>query len=90
MPEWNNFQRVYEFTAPAYADTVQARPKFYVWEGPAAAQGVSGIYCDKTDNGYCLPGGSMQIFVPLPRTRPQRYQDFLTHIRDVTPTYKKW
>lgn len=30
MPERNNFQRVYECTAPPYADPVNKEPKFYV------------------------------------------------------------
>ena len=65
MPEWNNFQRVYEFTAPPYADEVNKEPKFMVWEGPTAAQPVSNDYPEKEFNGYSLPGGDPQAFTGL-------------------------
>lgn len=87
MPEWNNFQRVYEFTAPPYTDPVNKEPKFYAWEGPAAAQPVSGTYDDKTDNGYCLSGGETQIFVP---NKLSRAEDFGNHIQDATSLHKSW
>jgi hypothetical protein len=88
MPEWNSYQRVYEFTAPAYADSTQANalPKFYVWEGPAAAQAVSS-YPAKIENGYCLPGGRPQLYLPNCLTR---HPDFAAHIRNVTARYKSW
>jgi hypothetical protein len=47
MPEWNNFQRVYEFPVPPYNDPVGKEPKFYVWEGPAASQRVTGVTTKK-------------------------------------------
>lgn len=87
MPEWNNFQCVYEFTAPPYADPVHKEPKFHVWEGPTAAQPVSNIYDDKADNGYCLAGGDPQIFVP---NKLSRNLDFGNHIQDVTHLHKSW
>jgi hypothetical protein len=87
MPEWNNFQRVYEFTAPPYADPVAKEPKFHVWEGPTAAQAVSGDYPDKINNGYCLPGNAPQVFIT---NNLSRNPDFKNHIRDVTPIHKSW
>ncbi len=87
MPEWNNFQRVYEFTAPPYTDAVAKEPKFYVWEGPTAAQPVSGEYQDKIDNGYSLAGGAPQVFVP---NKLSRDPDFGNHIKDVTHLHKSW
>ena len=87
MPEWNSFQKVYEFTAPPYIDPVKQEPKFYVWEGPTAAQPVSILYEEKTDNGYCLPGGAMQIFVPQ---KLSRNPDFKNYIQDITSTHKSW
>lgn len=87
MPEWNNFQRVYEFTAPPYADPVAKEPKFHVWEGPTAAQPVSGNYPDKINNGYCLPGGEPQVFIT---NNLSRNPDFKNHIQDVTPIHKSW
>ena len=87
MPEWNNFQRVYEFTAPAYTDPMRQEPKFYVWEGPTAAQPVSNIYDEKTDNGYHLAGEAPQVFVP---NKFSRAPDFGNHIQDVTHIYKSW
>ena len=87
MPEWNNFQRVYEFTAPPYADPVKKEPKFYVWEGPAAAQPVSGIYPDKETNGYHLPGGGQQSFIS---NHLAWDKDFPNNITDVTSVHKKW
>ncbi|MBX0289479.1 hypothetical protein K3G63_03470 [Hymenobacter sp. HSC-4F20] len=87
MPEWNNFQRVYEFTAPPYADPVAKEPKFHVWEGPTAAQPVSGIYPDKINNGYCLQGGEPQVFIT---NNLSRSPDFKNHIRDITPLHKSW
>lgn len=85
-PEWNSYQRVYEFTAPAYADSVRAWPKFYVWEGPAARQAVSSLP-EKVENGYCLPGGGLQLYLP---DRLTRKPGFSTHIRNVTARYKSW
>jgi hypothetical protein len=89
MPEWNNFQRVYEFTAPPYADPVAREPKFYAWEGPAAAQAVSGDYKEKLDNGHCLAGGAGQVFVPNKLARDKAY-GFGQHITDVTALHKSW
>ena len=89
MPEWNNFQRVYEFTAPPYADPIKEEPKFYAWEGPAAAQAVSGDYKEKVDNGYCLAGGTSQMFVPNKLARDKNYY-FGKHIVDVTSLHKSW
>lgn len=87
MPEWNNFQRVYEFTAPPYADSNKKEPKFYVWEGPTAAQPVSTIYDEKKVNGHCLAGGSIQQYVP---NKFSRDPDFASHIQDVTSIHKSW
>lgn len=87
MPEWNNFQRVYEFTAPPYTDLTAKAPKFYVWEGPTAAQPVSGEYQEKIDNGYSLAGGAPQIFVP---NKLSRSSDFGNHIQDVYHLHKSW
>ena len=87
MPEWNNVQRVYEFTAPPYADPDKKEPKFYVWEGPAAAQPVSGDYKEKIENGYSLAGGTPQAFVP---NKLSRSPDFGSHIQDVTHLHKSW
>lgn len=89
MPEWNNFQRVYEFTAPPYADPINEEPKFYVWEGPAAAQAVSGDYKEKLNNGHCLKGGDGQCFVPNKLARDKGY-GFGNHITDVTAIHKSW
>ena len=36
IPEWNNFQKVYELTVPAH-DPTSTLPKMYAWEGPTAA-----------------------------------------------------
>jgi hypothetical protein len=86
VPEWNNFQRVYEFTVPTPADpTTDA--SFYAWEGPAASQPVSKIHPDKLYNDYCLPGGGNQLFLPNKFTRPS---DFGNHITDVTSQHKSW
>jgi len=87
MPEWNNFQRVYEFTAPPYADPVKQEPKFMVWEGPTAAQPVSNDYPEKKNNGYCLPGGEPQVFV---NNHLAWDAAFPTCIADITPTHKSW
>ena len=87
MPEWNNFQRVYEFTAPAYTDPVRQEPKFYVWKGPTATQPVSGLYKDKVNNGYSLAGADLQVFVP---NKLSRGPDFGNHIQDVTHNHKSW
>ena len=80
VPEWNNFQRVYEFTVPPLADPASGSD-FHAWEGPAASQPVSKIYDEKHDNGYCLPGGGNQLFLPSKFTRSA---DFGNHIIDVT------
>ena len=87
MPEWNSFQRVYEFTAPPYTDPVNQEPKFYAWEGPTAAQPVSGDYVEKIANGYCLPGGDPQVFVPNKHTRDAKFGD---NIQDITSAHKSW
>ncbi|MGI4733903.1 MAG: type VI secretion system tube protein TssD [Janthinobacterium lividum] len=86
VPEWNNFQRVYEFTVPTPADPT-AGSGFHAWEGPAACQPVSVAYPDKRDNGYCLPGGDNQLFIPNKFTRSS---DFGNHITDVTLQHKSW
>ena len=86
VPEWNNFQRVYEFTVPTPADPT-AGSGFHAWEGPAACQPVSKVYDDKLDNGYCLPGGDNQLFLPNKFTRSA---DFGNHITDVTSQHKSW
>ena len=81
MPEWNNYQRVYEFTVPEYDAKSEAEeylPKIYGWEGPTASQAVSGIYKEKIDNGYSLPGGQQQIFFPNVVTR---HTNLLVRIR---------
>ena len=87
MPEWNNFQRVYEFTAPPYADPINKEPKFLVWEGPAAAQPVSLDYREKDDNGYHLPGREQQAFIS---NHLAWGEDFPNHIVDVSTLHKKW
>jgi hypothetical protein len=87
MPEWNNFQRVYEFTAPPYADPINKEPKFHAWEGPAATQPVSNIYKEKKDSDCCLTGGANQLFVP---NKLSRNPDFGNHIQDVTSQHKSW
>lgn len=66
---------------------MKKEPKFYVWEGPTAAQPVSNIYDDKTANGYHLAGGDLQIFVP---NKLSRNSDFGNHIQDVTHIHKSW
>lgn len=86
VPEWNNFQRVYEFTVPTPTEPT-AGSGFYAWEGPAACQPVSKIYDDKEDNGYCLPGGDNQLFLPNKFTRSS---DFGNHITDVSSQHKSW
>jgi hypothetical protein len=86
VPEWNNFQRVYEFTVPAPADPA-IDSSFYAWEGPAACQPVSKVYDDKRTNGYCLPGGDNQLFLPNKFTRSS---DFGNHITDVSSQHKSW
>jgi hypothetical protein len=86
VPELNNFQRVYEFTVPTPADPT-AGSGFYAWEGPAACQPVSKVYDDKIDNGYCLPGGDNQLFLPNKFTRSS---DFGNHITDVSSQHKSW
>ncbi|RZL09166.1 MAG: hypothetical protein EOO62_14335 [Hymenobacter sp.] len=86
MPEWNNFQRVYEFTVPDPA-TDPTASVYHAWEGPAASQPVSLNYKDKVDNGHCLPGGGNQLFLP---TKFTRAPDFGSHIIDVTSQHKAW
>ena len=86
VPEWNNFQRVYEFTVPTPADPT-AGSGYHVWEGPAASQPVSKVYDDKLNNGHCLPGGDNQLFFP---TKFTRSSDFGNHITDVTAQHKSW
>ena len=86
VPEWNNFQRVYEFTVPDPA-TDPTASVYHAWEGPAAAQPVSKIYPDKLANGYCLPGGGNQLFLP---TALSQSPDFGNHITDVTSLHKSW
>lgn len=88
MPEWNNFARVYELTVPPPDPTTAGSlPAFHAWEGPTAAQPVSGLYPEKQANGYCLPGGAPQLFLPNNLTR---HPDFTTHIQDVSATHKSW
>ena len=89
MPEWNNFQRVYAFTVPPYTDKGKQEPKFYAWEGPTAAQPVSGDYPDKIQNGYSLSGGAPQLFLPEKIRRESAY-DFSKHVQDVTSIHKSW
>jgi hypothetical protein len=86
MPEWNNYQQVYKFTVPDPA-LDPAAPTYHAWEGPAAAQPVSGYYEEKTDNGHCLAGGDNQLFIPSKLAfDPQ----FGTYIKDVTFEHKTW
>ncbi|GAB3635500.1 hypothetical protein GCM10027422_10900 [Hymenobacter arcticus] len=88
MPEWNNFERVYELTVPTPDPaTAGSLPAFHAWEGPTAAQPVSGLYPEKQANGYSLPGGAPQLFLPNNLTR---HPDFTTHIQDVSATHKSW
>jgi hypothetical protein len=84
MPEWNNYQQVYEFTVP---DPGPGVPDYYAWEGPAANQPVSGHYPEKITNGHCLAGGDNQLFLPNKFTRSK---EFGTHITDVTAQYNSW
>ncbi|RZK30077.1 MAG: hypothetical protein EOO63_07615 [Hymenobacter sp.] len=86
MPEWNNFQRVYELTVPP-DDPTGKFPKMYAWEGPAATQPVSGLCPEKKDNGYSLLGGEPQAFLTENITH---HDDFATHIKDITSTHKSW
>jgi hypothetical protein len=88
MPEWNNFARVYELTVPPPDPaTAGSLPAFHAWEGPTAAQPVSGLYPEKQANGYCLAGGAPQLFLP---TNLTRHPDFTKHIQDVSATHKSW
>jgi hypothetical protein len=90
MPEWNNFQRVYEFTVPVPDPTMppdDVLPIVYIWEGPTAAQRVSGIYDDKFGNDFCLAGGDSQIFV---LNIISRNPNFGKHIKDITNNHKSW
>ena len=87
MPEWNNFQRVYEFTAPPYTDPINKEPKVYAWEGLAAVQPVSNIYKEKKDNGHHLPGGEMQLYIP---SKLAQAPVFDRNIQDVSSQYKSW
>lgn len=89
MPEWNNFQRVYAFTVPSYTDQTKQEPKFYAWEGPTAAQPVSGDYPDKIQNGYSLLGGAPQLFLPEKIRREPAY-NFSSNVQDVTSIHKSW
>lgn len=84
MPEWNNYQQVYEFTVP---DPGPGVPEYHAWEGPAAAQPVSGYYKEKVNNSHCLAGGDNRLFLPSKFTRST---DFDTHITDVTSQHKSW
>jgi hypothetical protein len=84
MPEWNNYQQVYEFTVPDPGPDV---PDYHAWEGPAASQPVSGYYKEKAANGYCLAGGDNQLFLPNKFTRSK---DFGTRITDVTAQHNSW
>ena len=86
MPEWNNFQEVYKFTVPDPA-TDPSAATYHAWEGPAAAQPVSGYYPEKEANGYCLAGGENQLFIPGELAfKPA----FGTHIQQVTFEQKTW
>jgi hypothetical protein len=86
MPEWNNFREVYKFTVPDPALDPTA-PTYHAWEGPAAAQPVSNFYKEKNANGYCLPGGENQLFIPSKLAfDPQ----FGNHIQNVTFENKTW
>ena len=87
MPEWNNFQRVYELTIPSHDPTISDLPKMYAWEGPTAAQPVTNIYKEKTGNRYCLAGGEPQVFLINNLTR---HPDFGNHIKDITNICKQW
>ncbi|RZK96569.1 MAG: hypothetical protein EOO62_29205 [Hymenobacter sp.] len=86
VPEWNNFQRVYEFTVPGPATDPDA-PTYHAWEGPAANQPVSMSYNEKQYNGYCLPGSDNQLFLPKALSQSP---DFGKYITDVTPQHKSW
>ena len=91
MPEWNNFQCVYEFTAPNHDEKTDISenylPRIYAWEGPTAAQPVSYLYKEKVDNGYSLPGGDQQLFIPNIITRNSNFKHY---IKDVTSSQKSW
>ena len=71
MPEWNNYEKVYEFTVPEPGPGV---PEYHAWEGPAASQPVSNYYQEKQANGYCLAGGDNQLFLPDKLTRPTNFR----------------
>ena len=67
-PEWNNFQRIYEYEVPS-------GNSLKVWRGPAAAQKISeGIM-----NPH-LPGGLEQIFIPA----KLRTSAFKNHIKELS------
>ena len=87
MPEWNNFQVIYEFTVPPYEDPINEKPKFYVWEGLAAAQPVSLDYEEKKDISYHLPGGKPQIFINNYLAWDKKFPN---NIKDCTKSKKKW
>ena len=80
-PEWNNFQAVYVYEVPPYADPLHP-DKIYVWEGAAAAQRVS----DTTDTHH-LAGGGQQVFLS---NKIAWAPGFSKDITDITPTHKKW
>jgi hypothetical protein len=86
MPEWNNYQQVYKFTVPDPA-LDPAAPTYHAWEGPAAAQPVSGYYEEKIDNGHCLAGGDNQLFIPSKLAFDPQFD---TYIKDVTLKHKIW
>jgi hypothetical protein len=84
MPEWNNYQQVYEFTVPDPGPDV---PDYHAWEGPAAAQPVSGYYKEKENNGHSLAGGDNQLFLP---NKLAWSDDFSKHITEVSSQHKSW
>ena len=86
MPEWNNYQRVYKFTVPDPANDPTA-PTYHAWEGPAAAQPVSGDYEEKNANGHCLAGGDNQLFIPSKLAFDSKFKK---DIKDVTFEHKTW
>jgi hypothetical protein len=65
-PEWNSFEKFYVFTVPSGG--------LKVWEGGTARQRVAdGV------NGYILPGGAPQIFVP----QVLRDQNFASSVNEI-------
>lgn len=66
-PEWNSFERLYEYTVPPEG--------LKVWQGGTARQRVT----DGVDN-YFLPGGDEQILVPFVTTRTGGFTNAISEI----------